>query len=88
MDILVTAGGRQIAIEVETGKSDWRANAKKCLAAGLDHVILAGTRARVCRVVDRDLPTKLQQKVRVRPAWEVSQVSLDKASQQDGSKSI
>jgi hypothetical protein len=71
VDILVTRGDKRIGIEVETGKSDWKANARKCLDAGLDEVILAGTRASVCRGIERNLSAALRRTVQVTPPQEV-----------------
>jgi hypothetical protein len=44
VDLLVHSGNRRVGVEVETGRSDWRANVAKCLEAGLEAVIVAVTR--------------------------------------------
>jgi len=43
-DIVTEVRGERVAIEVETGRSDWRANVDKCLRA-VDSVIIAATSA-------------------------------------------
>jgi len=45
-DLLVVKDGKCIAIEVETGKSDWKGNVDRCLAAGMNNVIVASTSPR------------------------------------------
>lgn len=47
VDILAAVNGKRIAIEVETGKSDWKGNVRKCLDAGMADVIVAVTRPAV-----------------------------------------
>jgi hypothetical protein len=76
VDLLVTVGNKRIGIEVETGKSDWRANARKCMDAGLDQVILAGTRASVCRRIESSLTATPQKKVLVAPPWDVPRMII------------
>ena len=56
VDLLVFHGKKRIGIEVETGKSDWKGNVRKCLDAGLDKVIVAGTRPAACRTMKNRLP--------------------------------
>ncbi len=53
VDLLAGRGDQRIAIEVETGKSDWRANVQKCRRAGVQRVILACTRPSVARSLGR-----------------------------------
>jgi hypothetical protein len=47
VDLVATRDGEQIALEIETGKSDVIANIKKCLDAGLNKVVVAATSVRV-----------------------------------------
>jgi len=42
-DIIAEKQGRRIAIEIETGKSDWRANLEKNLAKGLKEILVITT---------------------------------------------
>jgi hypothetical protein len=55
VDLIAARDGRQVAIEIETGKSDAGANAKKCLNAGMDSVVVVATSARVRQAIARDL---------------------------------
>jgi hypothetical protein len=43
VDLLAVRGGKRIAFEVETGNSDAAANARKCLDAGVDQVVVVAT---------------------------------------------
>jgi hypothetical protein len=43
IDLLAQRPGEQVAIEIETGKSDIPANLKKIATAGFDRVILLAT---------------------------------------------
>ena len=47
IDLLATRDGKRVAIEVETGKSDAAVNIQKCLAAGVDEVVVVATSAQV-----------------------------------------
>ncbi|MBI4020920.1 MAG: ATP-binding protein [Candidatus Aenigmarchaeota archaeon] len=49
VDILVTKDGQRTAIEVETGKADWEGNVRKCLAVGMERVVVAVTRTIACK---------------------------------------
>ena len=44
MDLVATKGGKRIAIEIETGKSDEKENIRKCKEAGFDDFIVVSTR--------------------------------------------
>ena len=55
--------GKRAAFEIETGKSDAAANVRKCLAAGMDKVVVVATSATV-----RD---RLRSKAGLPPAVEV-----------------
>ena len=56
VDILATRHGRKIAFEIETGKSDAAANARKCLEGGIDKVVVVATSNRVREALTRRLP--------------------------------
>ncbi|MCK4624732.1 MAG: hypothetical protein KAV00_05430 [Phycisphaerae bacterium] len=43
IDLVATRDGKRIAFEIETGKSDAAANVRKCLAAGMDKVVVVAT---------------------------------------------
>ena len=45
IDVLAGKNGRNIAFEIETGKSDVEANVKKCLDAGINKVVVVATSA-------------------------------------------
>lgn len=46
VDLLVALGkGERITVEVETGRSNWRSNVRKCLDANIDIVIVATTQS-------------------------------------------
>ncbi len=47
VDLLAAKGGRRIAFEIETGKSDVLANVRKCLDAGVDKVVVVAVSAAV-----------------------------------------
>lgn len=72
VDLLATIQGRRVGIEIETGKSDWKGNALKCLEADLDHVVLAGTRARIVNQMKSELGDCQENgMLSVMAAWEV-----------------
>ena len=58
IDLVATRAGKRVAFEVETGKSDAAANVRKCLAAGMDRVVVAATsetvRARITPTLTED----------------------------------
>ncbi len=56
IDLLATRDGKRIAFEIETGKSDAVANARKCLNAGMDEVILVATSTGLRDTLVRKLP--------------------------------
>lgn len=43
VDVLAEKGGKRIALEIETGKSDMVANVRGCLRAGFDEVRVVAT---------------------------------------------
>ena len=47
IDIVANRHGKQIAFEIETGKSDTLANVQKCLDIGIDEVFVVATSKRV-----------------------------------------
>jgi len=55
IDLVAERDGKRIAFEIETGRSDAAANARKCLEAGMDRVIVvavsAGIRDRLARTL-------------------------------------
>lgn len=56
VDLMATErGGRKTAIEIETGKSDWEANVRKCLGARIDRILVAVTRASVFKEISAAL---------------------------------
>lgn len=46
VDLVASKDGKRIAIEIETGKSDARANVKKCREVGFDEVIVLNTQGK------------------------------------------
>ena len=56
IDLVATKGGKCIAFEIETGKSDAAGNVDKCLAAGFQRVIVVATSAAVLDAIARTLP--------------------------------
>jgi len=63
IDLLAVRDGKRMAFEIETGKSDAVANVEKCLAAGMDGVIVAATSASLRDTLRRGL--KANSKVKV-----------------------
>lgn len=57
MDILVQTKDGTRAIEIETGKSDAKANVEKCRKAGLPMTVVATDRE-VAQALQRQLPTE------------------------------
>ena len=47
IDVVAERDGKRIAFEVETGKSDAAGNVQKCLAAGMDRVIVVAVSASI-----------------------------------------
>lgn len=47
VDLVSTKGDERIAIEIETGKSDFEANVKKCKKARFDEVVTIHTKTSV-----------------------------------------
>lgn len=58
VDILVNVGEKRIGIEVETGKSDWKKNVRKCLDSGIEKVLVVPTRSNVYKKILNQLPKK------------------------------
>jgi len=72
VDILVNLNEKRIGIEVETGKSDWKGNVRKCFESGLDKVFVVATRSSVYNKILNQLPKKKQNpKIQIIPASEV-----------------
>jgi len=56
IDIAAERGGKRIAFEIETGKSDAAANVRKCLDAGMDKVVVVATSKAVQNRIAPTLP--------------------------------
>lgn len=56
IDIVATRAGKQIAFEIETGKSDAISNVRKCLDAGMDKIVVVTTSTPVCDKLASSLP--------------------------------
>jgi DNA-binding MarR family transcriptional regulator len=54
VDLVATKGGRRIAIEIETGKSDMLHNITKCCTAGFDEVVTIGTSGQVVKTISKN----------------------------------
>jgi hypothetical protein len=54
-DIIVRKGDKKIAIEIETGKSDYVKNVRRALEAGFDEVVCVGVNGNVERKVREHL---------------------------------
>jgi len=55
IDVVASRDGQKIAVEIETGHSDVRANLEKCLAYGADRVVVVTTSAKAEAVVRRQV---------------------------------
>jgi hypothetical protein len=53
---MATRDGKQIAFEIETGKSDASANIQKCLSMGIEKVIVVATSAQARDTLLQILP--------------------------------
>ncbi len=42
-DIVATKGKHKIAVEIETGKSDWRSNIQKNIQSGFENILILAT---------------------------------------------
>ena len=60
IDLVATKEGRRIAFEVETGKSDAAANVAKCLAVGIQQVVVVPTSPAILHALARYLPVRPQ----------------------------
>jgi hypothetical protein len=56
IDLIAKQDGKQIAFEIETGKSDAVANIRKCREAGFEEIVVAATSAHVQDNLQRILP--------------------------------
>jgi hypothetical protein len=56
IDLMATRDGKQVAFEVETGKSDASANIQKCLSMGIEKVIVVATSAQTRDALSKILP--------------------------------
>lgn len=75
VDLLVVTGKRRIGVEIETGASDVEANIEKCLAAGLDRVILVPTHRALHVALRRYFSSDTR--VRIVEAWNVATAVRD-----------
>jgi len=71
-DIVAAKDGRQMAIEIETGKSDWRANIEKNVKKGFDRVIIAATNEEAYKAILAGVETGYTD-VRAIHAWEMAE---------------
>jgi len=58
IDLVATKGGKRIAFEIETGKSDAAGNVDKCLAAGFQRVITVATSTAALHALARIVPVR------------------------------
>ena len=58
-DIIVKNKGKRIAVEIETGMSDWIGNIKRALKANFDEVICIATNRHVADKIENDLKNKV-----------------------------
>lgn len=72
-DIIAKQGDRMIAIEIETGKSDWHANIQKNIKKEFSNIILAVTNEEALKTIQDFIEKEKlnQQSVQVMIAWEV-----------------
>jgi hypothetical protein len=73
-DIVARKDGEAIAIEIETGKSDWRANVRKNLKKRIDRIVLAVTRDEVEQRIREEAQTDFES-VSVVPVWKLLESS-------------
>jgi Holliday junction resolvase len=73
VDLLAVRGGKRIAFEVETGKSDAAANVRKCLEAGVDRVVVFATSRAAYERLKSSLPA--DPRVRVVAASDTERLS-------------
>ena len=73
-DIVARKDGKAIAIELETGKSDWRANVTKNLKKRVDRIILAVTNEEAEQKIREHSQTEFGT-VSVMPAWKLLAIS-------------
>ena len=58
IDLVATKGGKRIAFEIETGKSDVAGNVDKCLAAGFRQVVVVATSTAALHALARIVPVR------------------------------
>ena len=71
-DIIAKSGGIEVAVEVETGKSDWQANLRKNRRRGFHRIVVAATNEEAQRTIEKALEGQ-SDGVTVLPAWEVAE---------------
>ena len=54
-DLIVIGGGKRVAVEIETGKSDAVANVAKNLKAGFDEIVSVAVNGKVEEKIRREL---------------------------------
>ena len=52
-DIVIEKADFKTAIEIETGKSDWKKNIDKNLNKGFDKIIIAATNNQACQTIQK-----------------------------------
>jgi len=72
-DIVLRKNGYSLAIEIETGKSDWRANIRKNLKKRLTKVILAVTNEQAEQLI-KEKAEKEFESVSVIPVWHLLEI--------------
>lgn len=65
-DIIVMNKGKKVAVEIETGKSDFLKNINKALAAGFDEIICVATNKFIEKKIREELKSKKIKDVRVK----------------------
>jgi hypothetical protein len=73
IDLVASRDGKRVAFEVETGNSDAAANARKCLDAGVDQVVVVATSRAAYGRLKSSLPA--DPRVRVLAAGDVKGVA-------------
>ena len=55
-DIVAQKGERKAAIEIETGKSDWKANLQKNVKKGFEEIMILATRPEAYEKISKEMP--------------------------------
>jgi len=75
IDIVASRDGKMVAVEVETGRSDAKTNALKCLMVGMDLTIIAATSENLRERFIHQLPQ--DPRLRVVSAYNFTQTTAD-----------